>query len=193
MKEYQRRKERGIVLPSAVYHQCIWVVKDMDRLQTIARCGFAGEMLAEEMVSYGEVPREAAAYGSDVVEICGDKPRAAVTYVNIVTESEICGGTPVETAAYSGATLEIATCGNTAVEMVPAISPEQEEAMFKLDCIHHALLLVPEEYREGILYSIRNRGSGYYDFAHENTWKKWKQRFIYALAVNLRLVSPQIY
>ncbi len=132
MKEYQRRKDPGIVLPSAVYHQCIWVVKDMARLETVAKQRFAAELLAETVASYG------------------------------VTAEERC-------------------------------PPEQEEAMFKLDCIHHALLLIPEEYREGILHSIQNRGSGYYDFAHENTWKKWKQRFIYALAVNLNLVSDRVY
>jgi hypothetical protein len=134
MKQYQSRWNPALVLPSAVYYQCIWVVKDMVRLEEIAKDGFRNEMLNESSCGY------------------------------------------------------VAETGSLAC----ALLPEQEEALFKLDCIHRAIILIPEEYREGILMNIQNRGSGYGDFAHENTWKKWKQRFIYALAVNLKLVSPRI-
>lgn len=134
MKEYQLRRNPAVVLPSAVYYQCIWVVKDMERLERVARAGFRAEMVGEPEHRYG------------------------------------------------------ADEGNLACVLLP----EQEEAAFKLDCIHRALLLIPEEYREGILTNIQNRGSGYGDYAHENTWKKWKQRFIYALAVNLKLVTPRM-
>ncbi len=54
-----------------------------------------------------------------------------------------------------------------------------------------ALSVVPEEYRNGVLYhtinygsksSGRGRGSSWredrYDFAHRNTWKKWKTKFL---------------
>ena len=61
--------------------------------------------------------------------------------------------------------------------------------------VDRALLAVPEEYRAGVLYhtihygtkSIGRRcGSAWeddmFDFAHKNTWKKWKVRFILAYA-----------
>ena len=115
MKEYQIQKDRKRVLPSEVYYQCLWVVKDMNRLQEIAGMEFRREMLAEDVLTYG----------------------------------------------------------NTAMQE----SPVAAEAMFKLDCIHRALMEIPEIYREGIIENI-----------HENTWKKWKQRFIYMLAENLRLI-----
>ena len=40
MKEYQIQKDRKRVLPSEVYYQCLWVVKDMNRLQEIAGMEF---------------------------------------------------------------------------------------------------------------------------------------------------------
>jgi len=132
MKDYQIRTGSSGVLPGAVYHQCLWIVKDMDRLQEVAGASFRGDMLAED---------------------------------------------------------DFITAGAAALKR----PPEAEEAAFKLDCIHRALLEVPPEYREGVLRSIRVRGAGYEDFAHENTWKRWKQRFIYSLAENLNLVRRNVY
>ena len=126
MKEYQIQKDRKRVLPSEVYYQCLWVVKDMNRLQEIAGMEFRREMLAEDVLTYG----------------------------------------------------------NTAMQE----SPVAAEAMFKLDCIHRALMEIPEIYREGIIENIQTRRTGYPCSAHENPWKKWKQRFIYMLAENLRLI-----
>ena len=79
---------------------------------------------------------------------------------------------------------DVLTYGNTAMQE----SPVAAEAMFKLDCIHRALMEIPEIYREGIIENIQTRRTGYPCSAHENTWKKWKQRFIYMLAENLRLI-----
>ena len=53
MKEYQIQKDRKRVLPSEVYYQCLWVVKDMNRLQEIAGMEFRREMLAEDVLTYG--------------------------------------------------------------------------------------------------------------------------------------------
>ena len=61
-----------------------------------------------------------------------------------------------------------------------------DNAAFRLRCIQAAIEDVPEEYREGVIDCIVSNGS-YRDEAHENTWKRWKHRFIYSLAVRLAL------
>lgn len=61
-----------------------------------------------------------------------------------------------------------------------------EEAARKRDCIYAALEVVPEEYREAIIENIVDLRL-YDDNAHSNTYKKWKQRFIYELAGKLNL------
>lgn len=130
MKEYQFRKERRLVLPGEVYYQCLWVVRDMERLEKLAGEKYCENRVAEEVLIYS-------------------------------------------------------------VEAIPVIPPEVTEAKFKLACIQKALEIVPEIYRDPVIQSIMNRGGGYKGMAHENTWKKWKQRFIYALALNLRLISQK--
>ena len=60
-------------------------------------------------------------------------------------------------------------------------------AEYELDCIGRALAKVPEEYRMGILSNIVHK-TEFGDFAHPNTWKKWKQIFIAELARELCLV-----
>ena len=89
-----------------------------------------------------------------------------------------------EASSSQRSVLSVLTYGNTAMQE----SPVAAEAMFKLDCIHRALMEIPEIYREGIIENIQTRRTGYPCSAHENTWKKWKQRFIYMLAENLRLI-----
>ena len=55
--------------------------------------------------------------------------------------------------------------------------------------VEQALMVVPEEYRNGVLYHTINHGTGgsgkssvwsdpRFDKAHKNTWKKWKTRFL---------------
>jgi len=57
--------------------------------------------------------------------------------------------------------------------------------------VEKALSAVPREYRNGVLYHTINHGSRSsgrgpgctwtdekFDFAHKNTWKKWKTRFL---------------
>lgn len=134
MKEYQFRKEHKLVLPSEVYYQCLWVVRDMERLKELAEEPECENRVAEEVLQY-------------------------------------------EGVQFQVNSLEI--------------PPEVAEAKFKLGCIRRALEVVPETYREAVLQNILQRGGGYNNMAHENTWKKWKQRFIYVLAENLCLISQK--
>jgi hypothetical protein len=62
-----------------------------------------------------------------------------------------------------------------------------EEAEHKLWAIRAALDTVPAEMRQTLLDNIIS-GAGFGDYAHENTWKKWKKRFIYNLARYLDLI-----
>ena len=65
MKEYQIQKDRKRVLPSEVYYQCLWVVKDMNRLQEIAGMEFRREMLAEgvHLRKYGNAGKSGGGRG----------------------------------------------------------------------------------------------------------------------------------
>lgn len=56
-----------------------------------------------------------------------------------------------------------------------------------VDAVEMALTEIPHEYREGVLDNIRY-GDNFPIFAHYNTWIKWKQRYIYGVAVRLELV-----
>lgn len=62
-----------------------------------------------------------------------------------------------------------------------------EHAAEELKCIHSALQRIPEVYREGIFDNIVSK-TPYDDFAHPNTWKRWKLVFLYELAKELRLI-----
>lgn len=57
----------------------------------------------------------------------------------------------------------------------------------ELRCIRRALNAVPEIYRKEIIANIMNK-TPFSDLAHPNTWKKWKQTFIYELAHELHLI-----
>ena len=56
-----------------------------------------------------------------------------------------------------------------------------------LACIRNALDRIPGAYREGIILNISDK-KPFGDMAHPNTWKKWKQEFIYQLAKELHLI-----
>lgn len=64
-----------------------------------------------------------------------------------------------------------------------------QSALKRKNAIDRALDEIPESYREGIMKNILFRAN-YGDFAHENTWKLWKQRFVYYaanyLGINIR-------
>ena len=110
MKERQYQRAKSWKLPHAVHYQCIWLIRDMERLRVLAAN--------------------------------------------------------------------------------PEPSPAAAEARFRLDCIQLALQEVPEFYRDGIIGNIRGERSGYGEHAHLNTWKRWKQIFLYELALDLRLIAP---
>ena len=57
-------------------------------------------------------------------------------------------------------------------------------AKYRAQAIEKALDEIPDEYREGLMDNITSHDR-YEAFAHENTWKVWKQRFIYHAANNL--------
>ncbi|MBQ9890800.1 MAG: hypothetical protein IJM39_05260 [Firmicutes bacterium] len=78
-----------------------------------------------------------------------------------------------------------------------AASPTENKAVEIADLkrriaeVEQALMVVPEEYRNGVLYHTINHGTGRispghgsswqdprFDKAHRNTWKKWKTRFL---------------
>ena len=107
MKDYQIVTERSMKLPDCVYHQCLWIVRDMDRLNEVA--------------------------GSEYVSL------------------------------------------------------EVTVARERIRCISSALESVPVEFRAGILENIVKRGSGFGAFASNNTWRRWKQIFLYTFARNLGL------
>lgn len=62
-----------------------------------------------------------------------------------------------------------------------------QHAAYELQCIENAISSIPEVYREGLLDNIiRKAPLG--DFAHPNTWKRWKLVFLYGLAKELHLI-----
>ena len=61
------------------------------------------------------------------------------------------------------------------------------KAAEELRCIEEALHTVPEVYRRGVYENIAHN-SEFSDLAHPNTWKKWKQSFIYELARRMHFI-----
>lgn len=116
----------GMNLPKAVYYQCIWTIKDMERLRML-----------EALYNYNEL-----------------------------TDDPVC----------------VAADGCTMVN-----ERVIEEGVRRLRAVRAAIQPVPEEMRQDLIESI-TQGNGFADYAHENTWKKWKKRFISELAHNLDLV-----
>lgn len=57
----------------------------------------------------------------------------------------------------------------------------------ELRCIRESLEIIPEAYRQGIISNIESK-TPFSDFAHPNTWKKWKKTFLIELARNLHLI-----
>lgn len=62
-----------------------------------------------------------------------------------------------------------------------------QRAAAEIACIRRALAKVPEVYREELLDNIVDK-EPLPDFAHANTWKRWKLVFLYELAKELRLI-----
>ena len=72
----------------------------------------------------------------------------------------------------------------------PAVLVSEEtamQAMHDLRCIERAIDSIPDDYREGIIDNIMLKRD-YPDFAHPNTWKKWRLAFLSELARELHLI-----
>lgn len=70
----------------------------------------------------------------------------------------------------------------------------KQSILENVQMVERALKKIPEEYRKGVLnHTIHGEkyASPMFDSAHENTWKKWVQRFIYEVAI-LRGDGPYI-
>lgn len=111
MKEYQYRIKGSASLPREVYYQCVWMIRDMERLKSLV-------------------------------------------------ESSDSDAGPDDRI---------------------------DDAIVKIDCLNRALEEIPDYYRKGIIESVKVRGGGFDEFAHANTWKKRKTRFMQAFAANLGL------
>lgn len=131
MGEYQYKCYRNYILPTAIYHQCIWIIRDMERMEK------------------------------------------KVTYLN---DNVILNNIDM----YKSMKL------SESHDELSRLSGEISVIDSKLSGIYSALDKIPTEYQNGLLDNIINHRK-YEDYAHENTWKKWKQRFIYYVAENLRL------
>ena len=113
-------------VPKAVYYQCFWLIKDLDRLRRL-----------EAVANYRGRTDELVFYVDD----------------------------------------------DTVIKNAEVLS----RAKWKLECVRRALEEVPEEYRQSTIDCI-SYNVPYGDTAHENTWRKWRQVFIYELAKNLLLI-----
>ena len=63
------------------------------------------------------------------------------------------------------------------------IALKRAELSGQLDIVDHALAAIPEEYRAAIWENVQHR-TRFPDTAGVKTWKRWKQRFIYYVALN---------
>ena len=54
--------------------------------------------------------------------------------------------------------------------------------------VEMALIRVPAEYRQGVLKNVQSGGWPMTVPAHRNTWSKWRRRFLYFVAVELKLL-----
>lgn len=124
-KAYRDAPGSSLKLPKEVYYRCVWIVRDISRLEELA------SLLDEDMVHVWKDGSE-----SDV---------------SIISEAAA------------------------------------RNAAHELECIDRALGSVPEVYREGLLDNIVAK-TPFSDFAHPNTWKRWKLVFLHELARALNLI-----
>ena len=127
VSNHEKNVGRGAYkVPKAVYFQCIWILKDMDRLRRL-----------EAAATVPGSDDELVFFVDDEQMILDDK--------------------------------------------VIALARE------RLGCIRRALSVLPEEYRQSTLDCVV-LGVRYSDTAHFNTWRRWRQIFIFELAKNLHLI-----
>lgn len=58
----------------------------------------------------------------------------------------------------------------------------------ELHAVEQALMVVPEEYRDGVYNNIVSGGWPVYVPAHRNTWSLWRVRYLKLLAEMLNLI-----
>lgn len=61
---------------------------------------------------------------------------------------------------------------------------KREKLFVLMEAVDQALMMVPEEYRKGVIHHVKY-GVRFPDYAHLNTWKKWQGRFLYRVAERL--------
>jgi hypothetical protein len=59
-----------------------------------------------------------------------------------------------------------------------------------LHAIEQALMRVPSEYRDGVMWNVTHRAH-YPKDADAATYRRWKQRFIYQVAKNLEIIHEE--
>lgn len=147
-------------MPAEVYYRCIWLVRDSKRLELLAELSNA---------EYG----------------CEESQESAYTGT---CESPIIAG---ESHNKRDLQLDDETDpGGWRIDMESSVIVSEEvvsRAEIELACIRAAIMRVPSAYRQGIIDNIASR-KPFDDTAHPNTWKKWKQTFIYQLAKELHLI-----
>ena len=92
-----------------------------------------------------------------------------------------------ENTCEEGMTKEIASAEEIYGPVTVADEAAIRRAVHETDCIQKASEKIPEVYREGLLDNIINR-TPFADFAHPNTWKRWKLVFMYELAKEIHLI-----
>lgn len=131
MRDYQRRRCNKYQLPTAVYHQTLWIIRDYHRMQE--------ELDAILLESRGPAP----------------------------------GGT---------------VSGGAPVSEVQVKAERREPMLQKVMAIEKALNKVPPEYRRGIWDNICER-KAFPEDADRSTYGRWKSRFVYEVAVALKLIE----
>lgn len=78
--------------------------------------------------------------------------------------------------------------GSTVSDPTPARAAKVYECARCIRAIAEALLILPEEYRNGVLENIVS-GERYPDYAAASTWSRNRSRFIYEVARNMNWIS----
>lgn len=64
------------------------------------------------------------------------------------------------------------------------VAAQSAELSLQLMAIKDGLRAIPEEYQRHIFLNIVDRVP-FPDYANRKTWKKWKQRYVYAVALRM--------
>ena len=132
-REWQQTKMHNYVMPNAVYYQTLWVVRDLDRME------------------------------SRLNELSSDNDEVSTGIVKEKSSKYKHKRSKVEDSAMEKAILDERVTG-----------------------IRNALQLVPEKYRSCIMDNIVLQEPVYNQ--PDKSWRAWKQKFLYNVAVNLSMM-----